>query len=60
MTAFRVQTDQALAQKGHSFLLTYGDGLSTIDINTSIDSCKLSGKAVTLSTVSPQAGGFRR
>lgn len=57
MTAYRVKQIQRYIPSGESFLLTYGDGLSTIDINASIESHIASGKACTLSAVHP-AGRF--
>jgi len=36
MTAFRVKQIQRYIPSGESFLLTYGDGVGTIDINASI------------------------
>jgi glucose-1-phosphate cytidylyltransferase len=57
MTAFRVKSIQRYVPAGEPFLLTYGDGLSTIDINASIAAHKVSGKTCTLSAVHP-AGRF--
>lgn len=57
MTAYRVKCIQRYIPKGETFLLTYGDGLSTIDIPASIASHQLSGKACTISAVHP-AGRF--
>jgi glucose-1-phosphate cytidylyltransferase len=57
MTACRVKRVQRYIPAGESFLLTYGDGLSTIDIPASIESHKQSGKVCTLSAVHP-AGRF--
>jgi hypothetical protein len=37
MTAYRVKQIQKYIPKGESFLLTHGDGLSTIDINATIE-----------------------
>lgn len=53
MTGYRVKKIQKYIPEGHSFLLTYGDGLSTIDINASIDCHKSSEKTCTLSAVHP-------
>jgi glucose-1-phosphate cytidylyltransferase len=53
MTGFRVRQIKRYIPEGHSFLLTYGDGLATIDINKSIASHKESGKACTISAVHP-------
>ncbi len=57
MTAYRVKKIQRYIPAGESFLLTYGDGLSTIDINASIASHRASEKACTISAVHP-AGRF--
>lgn len=57
MTAFRVKQIERYIPKGEPFLLTYGDGLSTIDINASITAHEASGKICTISAVHP-AGRF--
>ena len=57
MTAYRVKSIQRYIPVGESFLLTYGDGLGTIDINASIASHRAAGKVCTLSAVHP-AGRF--
>jgi glucose-1-phosphate cytidylyltransferase len=57
MTAYRVKTIQRYIPKGESFLLTYGDGLSTIDIPASIEAHRKSAKICTISAVHP-AGRF--
>lgn len=57
MTAYRVKLVQKYIPAGEPFLLTYGDGLSNIDINASIRSHQAAGKACTLSAVHP-AGRF--
>jgi glucose-1-phosphate cytidylyltransferase len=57
MTAFRVKQIQRYIPKGESFLLTYGDGLSNININDSISEHKKSCKVCTISAVHP-AGRF--
>jgi glucose-1-phosphate cytidylyltransferase len=57
MTAYRVKSIQRYIPAGDSFLLTYGDGLATIDINASIASHQESGKVCTISAVHP-AGRF--
>ena len=57
MTAFRVKKIQRYIPQGEPFLLTYGDGLSTIDINSSIKEHKASGKICTIAAVHP-AGRF--
>lgn len=57
MTAYRVKQIQRYIPKGESFLLTYGDGLATIDINASIAAHRAAGKICTISAVHP-AGRF--
>lgn len=57
MTAWRVKQVQRYVPPGEGFLLTYGDGLSTIDINASIAAHRASKKACTISAVHP-AGRF--
>lgn len=57
MTAYRVKQIQRYIPVGESFLLTYGDGLSTININAAIAAHKASGRACTVSAVHP-AGRF--
>lgn len=57
MTAWRVKSIQRYIPKNEGFLLTYGDGLGTIDINASITSHNTSGKVCTISAVHP-AGRF--
>jgi len=57
MTAHRVKQIQRFIPAGETFLLTYGDGLATIDINASIAAHQASGKACTISAVHP-AGRF--
>jgi len=57
MTAYRVKAVQRYVPAGEPFLLTYGDGLSTIDINASIASHQAAGKVCTLTAVHP-AGRF--
>lgn len=57
MTACRVKQIQRYVPAGAPFLLTYGDGLSTIDINASIAAHKAAGKVCTISAVHP-AGRF--
>jgi glucose-1-phosphate cytidylyltransferase len=57
MTAYRVKQIQKYIPAGESFLLTYGDGLATIDINASIAAHQASGKICSLSAVHP-AGRF--
>jgi glucose-1-phosphate cytidylyltransferase len=57
MTAFRVHKIQQYIPCGSPFLLTYGDGLSTININHSIEAHRTAGKVCTISAVHP-AGRF--
>jgi len=57
MTAHRVKQIQRYIPVGETFLLTYGDGVSTIDINASIADHRASGKICTISAVHP-AGRF--
>jgi glucose-1-phosphate cytidylyltransferase len=57
MTAYRVRRIQRYIPSGEPFLLTYGDGLSTIDINASIRAHQEAGKVCTISAVHP-AGRF--
>jgi glucose-1-phosphate cytidylyltransferase len=57
MTAYRVRSIRPFIAEGEPFLLTYGDGLSNIDINRSIQEHNASGKICTLSAVHP-AGRF--
>ena len=57
MTAYRVKQIQHYIPRGEDFLLTYGDGLASIDINASIADHKAAGKVCTISAVHP-AGRF--
>jgi glucose-1-phosphate cytidylyltransferase len=57
MTAYRVKQIQRYVPTGEPFLLTYGDGLATIDINALIAAHKGAGKVCTVSAVHP-AGRF--
>ncbi len=57
MTAYRVRRIQRYIPKGEPFLLTYGDGLSNLDINAGIACHQASGRICTLSAVHP-AGRF--
>jgi len=57
MTAYRVKQIQRYVPAGEPFLLTYGDGLATIDINASIAAHMGAGKVCTVSAVHP-AGRF--
>jgi glucose-1-phosphate cytidylyltransferase len=53
MTAYRVKQIQRYIPKGESFLLTYGDGLASIDIRALVAAHKQSGKICTLTAVHP-------
>lgn len=55
MTGYRLKLVQRYLGKGETFLFTYGDGLSDIDINASIKEHKRSGKTCTLSAVHPSS-----
>jgi len=57
MTAFRVKQIQKHIPHGESFLLTYGDGVSSIKINALMDAHRTAGKICTISAVHP-AGRF--
>ncbi len=57
MTAFRVKQALRYIPSNESFLLTYGDGLATIDVNASIAAHRVAGKICTISAVHP-AGRF--
>jgi glucose-1-phosphate cytidylyltransferase len=57
MTAYRVKLIKQYIPEGESFLLTYGDGLSTINIESLIKAHQAAGKICTISAVHP-AGRF--
>ena len=57
MTAYRVKRIQRYIPAGEPFLLTYGDGLSDLDINASIVCHQAAGKVCTIGAVHP-AGRF--
>jgi glucose-1-phosphate cytidylyltransferase len=57
MTACRVRRIRRHIPAGEGFLLTYGDGLASIDINASIAAHRRAGKVCTMSAVHP-AGRF--
>lgn len=57
MTAYRVRQIRRYIPSAEPFLLTYGDGLSTIDINASIAAHQSAGKICSISAVHP-AGRF--
>ena len=57
MTAFRLKHVQRYIPKGETFLFTYGDGLSDIDIAATIKAHRHSKKICTVSAVHP-AGRF--
>jgi glucose-1-phosphate cytidylyltransferase len=57
MTAARIKRIQRYIPKGQPFMLTYGDGLSNIDLTALIASHRQAAKVCTLSAVHP-AGRF--
>jgi glucose-1-phosphate cytidylyltransferase len=57
MTAYRVKQVERYIPKGEACLVTYGDGLATIDVKASILAHKAAGKICTISAVHP-AGRF--
>lgn len=57
LTARRIKSVQKYLTPGEPFLMTYGDGVSNIDINASIDEHRRGGKLCTVSAVHP-AGRF--
>ncbi|HLP76457.1 MAG TPA: glucose-1-phosphate cytidylyltransferase [Candidatus Paceibacterota bacterium] len=57
MTAGRIKRIERYIGKDSEFLLTYGDGLSNIDVNASIRAHRRAGKICTISAVHP-AGRF--
>jgi len=57
LTACRIKRVQRHLPEGEIFLLTYGDGLSTIDINASVLAHRRAQKLCTISAVHP-AGRF--
>lgn len=57
MTAYRVKKIQRYIPPGEPFMLTYGDGLATIDIEALIKAHRQAGKICTISAVHP-AGRF--
>lgn len=57
MTAARVKRIQRYVPAGEPFLLTYGDGVATIDINASVAAHRAARKVCTISAVHP-AGRF--
>lgn len=57
MTAYRLKQVERYIPKGEPFLLTYGDGLASINIEASISAHKAAGKICTISAVHP-AGRF--
>lgn len=56
-TAHRVKQIQRYLAPGESFMLTYGDGLSNINMEQLVESHKQTGKVLTMSAVHP-AGRF--
>ena len=61
MTACRVKMIQRYVPPGEPFLLTYGDGLASLDVNASIDAHRRAGKVCTITAVHPAGrfGGLR-
>jgi glucose-1-phosphate cytidylyltransferase len=57
MTGWRVKQIKRHVPAGEPFLLTYGDGLGTVDINASIAAHQQAGKVCTITAVHP-AGRF--
>jgi glucose-1-phosphate cytidylyltransferase len=57
MTAYRLKNIQRYVPKGETFLFTYGDGVSDIDINATIKEHRRFKKTCTISAVHP-AGRF--
>jgi glucose-1-phosphate cytidylyltransferase len=57
MTAFRIKKIQKYIPSGESFLLTYGDGVASINVNEVIQAHQKAGKICTISAVHP-AGRF--
>jgi len=57
MTAYRLKLVQRYLRKGEHFLFTYGDGLSTIDVNAVVAEHRRFKKTCTISAVHP-AGRF--
>ena len=57
MTALRIKLIRRYIRKGENFLLTYGDGLSDINIAAAIKEHRRVGKVCTISAVHP-AGRF--
>ena len=53
MTAYRIRQIRHYIPKGEPFLLTYGDGVGSIDISSSIKAHQSSGKLCTLTAVHP-------
>ncbi len=57
MTAYRIRSIQRYLGPQEQFLLTYGDGLSNIDVNAAITEHQKAGRALTITAVHP-AGRF--
>ena len=53
MTGYRLKLVQRYIPEGETFLFTYGDGLSNIDINAAIQEHQRSGRICTMSAVHP-------
>ncbi len=55
MTGSRIKQIQKYIPEGESFMLTYGDGVSDVDINALIEHHKSHGKIATMTAVQPPA-----
>jgi glucose-1-phosphate cytidylyltransferase len=53
LTGYRVRQIGKYIQPGETFLLTYGDGVSDIDINATVACHQAAGKVLTISAVHP-------
>jgi glucose-1-phosphate cytidylyltransferase len=53
MTAYRIRQIERYLDKGEDFMLTYGDGLGSVDIKSLVDFHRKSGKICTLTAVHP-------
>jgi glucose-1-phosphate cytidylyltransferase len=53
MTAFRIRSIKRYLGKDRHFLLTYGDGVGNIDVNSGIAAHRKSGKICTITAVRP-------
>lgn len=57
MTAFRLRQVRRYIPEGEPFMLTYGDGVGTVDIDELVKSHRVSGKVCSITAVRP-AGRF--